>query len=445
MEQMDSQVLQAEPLQYRKLPYTPFRQPVFTSKSKYKQLQKLKLLIGAIVLFPIRFVIFVLSLSLGGIFASILVLHRPRHLLTNPADIKEDSWLIIITNRLIRLGLFALGLTNIEFRGKVPVDYTQDRPWLQHSVICAPHTGTFDWSMIVSRATRLLSPVIKAEIGDAYGLWKLIRLTMPVLVSRDRKQSRTDCLTDMNKRQREGFKSGWFPLMCFPEGTNGNRKQLLKFKPGPFIAGKPVIPVLMSYTNDEGDENNDLCSWPHFGRSVPLTLFLCMCRLQTTIVYTFLDTYTPTLEEQNNPNLYAENVRQVMSKELKKNVTEWMFEDALLMRQAQKAKLQPEIGAIKLGKVFAGVPNQLTVAKDLLAKYLDVVNELTDRSVEEHDSPSSTVGIMPVVEKEVLLRKLFGKNWRKDAPLQYTERLPSYVSFEQLSIVHAKTLTQKIL
>ena len=35
--------------------------------------------------------------------------------------------------------------------------------------------------------------------------------------------------------------------MIFPEGTNSNRKSLPKFKPGAFIPGVPVQPVLLRF------------------------------------------------------------------------------------------------------------------------------------------------------------------------------------------------------
>lgn len=38
-------------------------------------------------------------------------------------------------------------------------------------------------------------------------------------------------------------------VLFFPEGTCSNKKALLKFKPGAFIAGVPVQPVLIRYPN----------------------------------------------------------------------------------------------------------------------------------------------------------------------------------------------------
>jgi len=349
----------------------------------------------------------------------------------------------VIVNRGVRFGLFCLGLTSIEFRGKIPVDYDQDRPWLPYSVVAAPHSGTFDWAMIVSRATRMLSPIIKQEAGDAGPVRRLIRITMPILVARDSKESRKNAVLDTNERIVKGFKGGYYPVMGFPEGTNGNRKQLLKFKAGMFIAGEPVIPVLMSYPEDEQEHDNDLMTWPHFGRSVLMTIFLCMCRLKTTLIYTFLDPYFPTLEEQKNPALYAENVRQLMSKELKKTTTEWTFEDVKLMKQCKRAHLQPEIGAIRVEKVYGGFKLGPKHAGDLLASYIKVLKKYSQRVINDnvqcaHDNMR---GLLPVVQKRVLLAELFEPG---TVPEIFQTRLPSYVSFEQLAVVHAKFLSQKV-
>lgn len=62
-----------EPIQYRPLPYTPFSQPNFTSNAskKFKFLQKLKLVLGALTLLPIRIVLLIFSAISAGIFAYI--------------------------------------------------------------------------------------------------------------------------------------------------------------------------------------------------------------------------------------------------------------------------------------------------------------------------------------------------------------------------------------
>ena len=53
-------------------------------------------------------------------------------------------------------------------------------------------------------------------------------------------------------------------------------------------------------------------------------------------------------------------------------------------------------------------------------------------------------GLLPVVLKKTLLKELYGKT-DEGIPEIFQQRLPTYVSFEQLAVVHAKWLTQKVL
>ena len=48
----------------------------------------------------------------------------------------------------------------------------------------------------------------------------------------------------------------WGQLVIFPEGATSNRKAILNFKPGGFIPGVPVQPILVKYPN-----LHDTISW----------------------------------------------------------------------------------------------------------------------------------------------------------------------------------------
>lgn len=462
-------ILQDEPIQYRPPSYSPYRTELFTSKSDYKRFQTFKLILGAFLLFPIRLVMFFIAIAGASISAYFANKSKPKHSFGNPPDMKEAAWAEVMTNRFIRLMLFSMGLTSIEFKGKVPVDFDQQTPWLKYSVIAAPHSAHFDWALIVSRATRLLSPVIKAQAGDAPYIQKVIRVTMPILVRRESPESRKEAAIDQHRRITEGVEKGWFPVLCFPEGTNGNRKQLARFKVGPFLAGKPLIPVCIKYlTDDKKRENdNDLVTMAHFGRSVLTSVLVCMCRMQTKLEYTFMDPYFPTEEEKNNPSLYAENVRQLMAKECKLEPSDWTFEDVKLMRYCAKYKFTPEIGAIKVSKIFGGFAPKMqeSHAQNLLEEYLSILRKYMPKRAENR-----VKGLMPVISKAIILRELLTedrtavaaevgegdknnleseKNLLKksllDDPMNeeyLNENLPNYVSFEQLATLYAKILTR---
>ena len=122
-DKLDSEILSEPVIQYQPLPYVPYRQPTFTSKSTFKKFQLFKLVLGAFILFPIRLIGMIISVSLATIVATIHLRGKPHTNFGIAPDVQEGHWVTVLTNRLVRAGLFFLGLTNIEFKGKVPVDY----------------------------------------------------------------------------------------------------------------------------------------------------------------------------------------------------------------------------------------------------------------------------------------------------------------------------------
>ena len=80
--------------------------------------------------------------------------------------------------------------------------------------------------------------------------------------------------------------------MVFPEGTNGNRKALLLFKPGAFIPGVPVQPVVFRF------KMWDTITWTFDGQDIPLLVFLTLCGLYTHIEFQYLPVYYPNQREK---------------------------------------------------------------------------------------------------------------------------------------------------
>lgn len=461
-------VLSDPPIQYRTIQKVPFRQKNFTSQAApvLRYFQFFKLILGAVTVFPIRCILAIFTLLITAVVAKLAHYLRPedelKYCIFASTNLSKGGWTVVVVNRLVRLFLFCLGLTSIEFKGKVPVDYDQDTPWLKYSVVAAPHSGTFDWAMVVARATRVLSPTIKIE---AFKPAKhFISLTAPIVIDRASADSRKQAVKDTSLRIIEGTSHGWFPIICFPEGTNGNRKQFLRFKAGPFIPGKPLIPAIIRYPQDDVNEDNDLMTWPHFGRSVLKTILLCMCRFQTTIVYEFLDPYFPNVEEQKNPNLYAENVRQYMSKEAKLPTSDWTFEDCKLMRFCQKHKFQPEIGGIQFSKIFDNIKFGEKMAKNLLEFYIQTLKKyIYDIDVEKHkkakkdknltyklmdEKHKKIRGLLPVIKKEILMAEVSNFEFDEHCNLVmknvefFGKFLPNYCSFEQLCVVFVQYLKE---
>ncbi|KAJ8791118.1 hypothetical protein J1605_020788 [Eschrichtius robustus] len=81
----------------------------------------------------------------------------------------------------------------------------------------------------------------------ASGVIALIKYIRPVFVSRMDQDSRRKTVEVIRRRAQSSGK--WPQIMIFPEGTCTNRTCLITFKPGAFIPGVPVQPVVLRYPN----------------------------------------------------------------------------------------------------------------------------------------------------------------------------------------------------
>uniref|UniRef100_A0A5F9DQV2 Lysophosphatidylcholine acyltransferase 4 n=1 Tax=Oryctolagus cuniculus TaxID=9986 RepID=A0A5F9DQV2_RABIT len=238
---------------------------------------------------------------------------------------------------LSRLLFFLLGFLRIRVRG-------QRASRLQAPVlVAAPHSTFFDpivllpcdLPKVVSRAENLSVPVIGA----------LLRFNQAILVSRHDPASRRRVVEEVRRRATSGGK--WPQVLFFPEGTCSNKKALLKFKPGAFIAGVPVQPVLIRYPN-----GLDTTSWAWRGPGVLKVLWLTASQPCSVVDVEFLPVYHPSPEESRDPTLYANNVQRVMAQALGIPATECEFVGSLPVIVVGRLKVALEPQLWELGKVL---------------------------------------------------------------------------------------------
>lgn len=99
------------------------------------------------------------------------------------------------------------------------------------------------------------------------------------------------------------------PLMLlFPEGTTTNGDFLLPFKTGAFIAGAPVLPVILKYPYQRFSPAWDSISGVRH-------VILLLCQFVNHMEVTRLPIYYPSKEEKDDPRVYANNVRKLMANE----------------------------------------------------------------------------------------------------------------------------------
>uniref|UniRef100_A0A5F8G1T2 Lysophosphatidylcholine acyltransferase 4 n=1 Tax=Monodelphis domestica TaxID=13616 RepID=A0A5F8G1T2_MONDO len=279
----------------------------FVHELHLSRLQRVKFCLLGALLAPIRVLLAFLVLFLLWPFAWLQVAGLSEEQLQEPIT----GWRKTVCHSgvlgLSRLLFFLLGFLRIRVRGhrasclEAPV------------LVAAPHSTFFDpivllpcdLPKVVSRAENLSVPVIGA----------LLRFNQAILVSRHDPASRRKVVEEV--RRRATSRGKWPQVLFFPEGTCSNKKALLKFKPGAFIAGVPVQPVLIRYPNS-----------------------------------LFLPVYQPSPEESSNPSLYANNVQRVMAQALGIPATECEFVGNLPVTVVGQLKVALEPQLWELGKVL---------------------------------------------------------------------------------------------
>jgi len=97
----------------------------------------------------------------------------------------------------------------------------------------------------------------------------------------------------------------------------------MSFKPGGFVAGKTVQPVLIRYHN-----KHDTVTWTWdmpYGAATCFFASLCQWRLYPELEY--MAPYTPSQEEIHDSNLFAANVRKLMAERLEVPLCDVTFQD----------------------------------------------------------------------------------------------------------------------
>uniref|UniRef100_A0A8C7Z469 Lysophosphatidylcholine acyltransferase 4 n=1 Tax=Oryzias sinensis TaxID=183150 RepID=A0A8C7Z469_9TELE len=140
---------------------------------------------------------------------------------------------------LSRAVFFSLGFLWVRVKGR--------RADLREApvLVVAPHSGFFD--MLVLCPTQLATVVSRSENTSLPVIGALLEFNQSVLVSRKDPESRKKAVAQLIQRlTSDGY---WPQMLMFPEGTTTNGRSLIKFKPGAFLAGVPVQPVLLHYPN----------------------------------------------------------------------------------------------------------------------------------------------------------------------------------------------------
>ncbi|KAK2491329.1 hypothetical protein MC885_018407 [Smutsia gigantea] len=286
-----------------------------------------------IILLPIRALLLALILLLAWPFAAISTVCCPEKLM-HPIT----GWRRKITHPVLKLLgqaiFFSMGFI-VTVKGKIA------SPVEAPIFVVAPHSTFFDGIACVMAG--LPSMVSRYENVQVPLIGRILRAVQPVLVSRVDPDSRKNTINEIIRRATSGGE--WPQILVFPEGTCTNRSCLITFKPGAFIPGVPVQPVLLRYPNKL---HSALCAYLlpaiHKGGS-----------------------RVPNDEEKSDPVLFAGRVRNLMAEALGIPVTDHTYEDCRLMISAGQLTLPMEAGLVE----FTKISRKLKLDWDGIRKHLD--------------------------------------------------------------------------
>ncbi|XP_034017152.1 lysophosphatidylcholine acyltransferase 1 [Thalassophryne amazonica] len=281
----------------------------FVHELKLTVSDKIKMALMSVTVFPVRLLLVSFLMLLAWPFAFTASLGRSEFV------VEPQSWwrrLIDVCLRVIMRAMwFCGGFHWIKVKGE------RVSPSEASILTMAPHSSYFD---AIPVTMTMCSMVAKLE-SKSIPLWgTLISYIRPVFVFRSDPDSRRKTIEEIKRRAQSG--GAWPQIMIFPEGTCTNRSGLILFKPGAFIPGLPVQPVVLRYTN-----KLDTVTWTWRGPGAFTVLWLTLCQPHNSMEIEYLPVYTPSEEEKENPALFASNVRELMAKALAVPLIDLSFDD----------------------------------------------------------------------------------------------------------------------
>ncbi|KAK3523458.1 hypothetical protein QTP86_033606 [Hemibagrus guttatus] len=283
----------------------------FVHEVKLSTAQKIRSIILGCVLFPIRITLAILFFLLMWPVARLRLARLSQEERAKPVQGWRYWFFHPIMVFLSRSVFFSMGFFWIKVKGRQAT--YKEAPVLA----VAPHSGFLD--MLVLSLAGLPTVVSRSENTNLPVIGALLEFNQAVLVSRKDPESRKKCVTQIKERLTS---NGYWPqMLMFPEGTTTNGQVLIKFKPGAFLAGVPVQPVLLHYPN-----KIDTVRWTWKGTSWLDCLWYTAAQFYSNVTVEFLPVYTPSQEEKENPDLFADNVQKLMAKALGVPATDYVME-----------------------------------------------------------------------------------------------------------------------
>ncbi|CAF0716208.1 unnamed protein product, partial [Brachionus calyciflorus] len=303
----------------------------------YKRLttaQKVQMLIMTLTLAPIRLFFMIVVLLILWPLSVLATRGQAENMKIEPLSGWRRSMYPLI--RIVARSLyFVAGFHWIKVYG--------ERDYSVKILTAAPHSSYLDSLFIVYM--NFISIIARMGSDEVLLFGNLTKMCHPIIVNREKHQSRTDTISSLMERVKSD--KGWPQICIFPEGTCTNRKALVQFKTGAFIPGVPVQPVCVKFPQSDFDS----VSWTWQGPGAFEIVWLTLCKLHSPVEIHFLPVYNPSEQEKNDPVLFAENVRKLMAEHLDVPLSEYSYEDGILVTNLTKYGLPMKTGLIKIQKL----------------------------------------------------------------------------------------------
>ncbi|XP_070786076.1 lysophospholipid acyltransferase LPCAT4 [Enoplosus armatus] len=319
---------------------------------------------------------------------------------------------------LSRAVFFSMGFLRVKVKGR--------RADLREApvLVVAPHSSFLD--MLVLCPTQLATVVSRSENTSLPVIGALLEFNQSVIVSRKDPESRKNAVAQVTERLTS---NGYWPqMLMFPEGTTTNGTTLIKFKPGAFLAGVPVQPVLLRYPN-----KLDTVRWTYKGTAWFEALWHTTSQFYTNVTVEFLPVYSPSQEEKNDPNLYADNVQKLMAKALEIPATDYVMDGRVPVNKLGGLSLPLESPA---KKTLSLLHRNGLGAPEVEAALERMIDRCQSGAQGSKASPEELASILGLTDKQtaVAICGLYSKDETVDLRQIYLSvaALSGFVSFNSL-------------
>ncbi|KAK2513475.1 Lpcat1 [Columba guinea] len=392
----------------------PPRSP-FVHQLRLSPLQKAKIAIMTLTLFPIRLFFAAFMMLLAWPFAFIASMGSDEQDLEKPL-----SWwrkiVDILLKAIMRMMWLAGGFHWINVKG------TRALPTEAAILTVAPHSSYFD---AIPVTMTFASIVMKAESKDIPIWGTLIKYIRPVFVSRSDQDSRKKTVEEIKRRAQSDGK--WpqvlytttvlqmvlgyghsvivgdailaktvqaIQIFQYPEYTSvGPHNDNIAKINYDIPRGHLHKPILSNYIQAWSIYSRSSCTAGCFtlskrtgynhmdmarARSILSEydnaykleiLWLTLCQFHNSVEIEFLPVYVPSEEERKNPVLYANNVRLVMAQALGVPVTDYTFEDCQLALAEGQLRLPSDTCLLEFAKLVRSLGLKPETLEDDLDKY----------------------------------------------------------------------------